>query len=315
MGGLFELAEASLQSQSVLDVPVVSIDPARLRQPIDELTLLEKGMIALSPSRGATQLNVFDPGDTPLNYRWLGLSDKSACPPINLAGGLLVPTQGGAVFLLDPLSGKPLAAPFQARLDVGMKPAWQKPAFCGKQEFVIADGKSTIYRIGRVDAPNPHLEVLDQIEAAPDPKTPVAVVGNLAFVACASQTLGVFELPKLKRSNEHKLTGQCVWGPAAIGDRVLLATEDDQLFCFGAKGEKLWQSHLAYGPLAGAPMVVEGGLIIASVNGVIWRVDAKSGKEQGKVETGRALASGPAAVGDKVFVVGTDGSIYEVKQP
>ena len=137
----------------------------------------------------------------------------------------------------------------------------------------------------------------------------------MAFVAGAAQTLGIFELPKLKRLNEHKLSGRCVWGPAALGDRVLLATDDNQLLCLDAKGEKLWQIALAYGPLAGSPLAVEDGYVFASTSGVIWRVDAKTGKELGKVETGRALATGPAAMGNQVFVGGTDGSIYEVKQP
>jgi outer membrane protein assembly factor BamB len=315
MGGLFELDAANLKSQSVLDAPVVSIDPAQLETPIGAITALDKGAIAVSAARGASRVNVFDPSDAPPRYRWLGLSDKSACPPISVAGGIAVPTQGGAVFLLDPLSGKPLAAPFQARLDNGVKPIWQKPAACGKQEFVIADGKAALYHIGVADKPKPHLAALEQVEAASEPGIPAAVLGTTAFVAGPSQTLGVFEVPKLKRLNEHKLSGRWAWGPAAVGNYVLLATDDDQLLCFDAKGEKMWQTALSYGPLAGTPLVIEDGFMLASTGGVIARVDAKAGKELGKVETGRALASGPAAMGGSVFVVGTDGSIYEVKQP
>jgi outer membrane protein assembly factor BamB len=315
LGGLFQMEEGSLKGQSVLDAPAVFIEPARLQQPIGSVTMLEKGVIAIAPTRGASQINVFDPGDSQMRYRWVPLSDKSACPLIELAGGLLVPTEGGAVFLIDPLSGKPLAAPFQARLDNGVKPAWQKPAACGKQEFILADGKNSLYHIGRVESPKPHLNVTSQVEMASDQTSPAAVVGKLAFVAGEAQTLGIFELPKLNRLNEHKLSGRCVWGPAALGERVLLATDDDQLLCFDAKGEKLWQAALTYGPLAGSPLPVTDGYLFASIGGVIWRADAKTGKEQGKLETGRALASGPAARGGQVLVAGTDGSIYEVKQP
>jgi outer membrane protein assembly factor BamB len=127
--------------------------------------------------------------------------------------------------------------------------------------------------------------------------------------------LGLFELPKLKRLNEHKLSGRCVWGPITMGERVLLATDDNQLVCFDGKGEKLWQAPLAYGPLSGNPLLVENGYMFASTNGVLWQVDAKTGKELGKVETGRSLASGPTTMGGQILVVGTDGSIYEVKQP
>jgi outer membrane protein assembly factor BamB len=315
MGGLFELDAANLKNQPVLDAPVVSIETADLQAPIGAITALDKGAIAVAAAQGASRVNVFDPSDTPPRYRWLGLGDKSACPPINVAGGIAVPTQGGAIFLLDPQSGKPLAAPFQARLDNGVKPAWQKPAACGKQEFVIADGKATLYHMGVADKPKPHLAALEQVEAASEPGVPVAVLGSTAFVAGPSQTLGVFEVQKLKRLNEHKLSGRPAWGPAAIGSYVLLATDDDQLLCLDGKGEKLWQTALAYGPLAGTPLLVEDGFMLASVSGAIARVDAKAGKELGKVEIGRALASGPVATGGNVFVVGTDGSIYEVKQP
>jgi outer membrane protein assembly factor BamB len=146
-------------------------------------------------------------------------------------------------------------------------------------------------------------------------ESPAAVIGNTAFVADAEETLGIFELPKLKPLKEHKLTGRCVWGPAVLNDRVLLATDDNQLLCLDSKGEKLWQIDLAYGPLAGSPLPVENGYILASAGGVISRVDAGAGKELGKIETGRSLATGPAALGNQLFVGGADGSIYEVKLP
>jgi hypothetical protein len=315
LGGLYEIDEAGLKSQGVIDAPVVAIDPARLQQPIGAVIQMEKGLFALSPLRDAAQLNVYNPAEGQPQYLWLGLSEKSTCPPIELSGGLLTPCGGGAIFLLDPLSGKPLAAPFQAPLGADAQPVWQKPARCGKQEFVIADGRNKIYRIGRVDSPKPHLAVLDSADAPKIQEAPAAVLGNIAFVADDTDVLGIYELPKLKRLQEQKLSGRCVWGPAALNDRVLVATDDNQLLCLDAKGEKLWQIALEYGPLAGSPLVVEDGYVLASSSGVIYRIDAKAGKESGKIETGRALATGPTAMGDRLYVGGSDGSIYEVKLP
>jgi outer membrane protein assembly factor BamB len=232
-----------------------------------------------------------------------------------LGAALVAPVESGAIFLLDPRSGKPLAAPFMARVDSSMKPAWQKPAPCGKLEFVIADGKANLYRIGRVDAPKPHLAALDQIEIATDGRSPVAVLGDRAFVASNADSLQIVELPKFKRLDDVKLTGRCAWGPAEIGERIFLATDDDQLVCLGAKGDKLWQVPLAYGKLAGSPFATSEGVICASASGVVWRIDAKNGQEIGKVEIGRTLGSGPVKLGERLFVLGADASIYEVKQP
>jgi outer membrane protein assembly factor BamB/TolA-binding protein/predicted nucleic acid-binding protein len=314
LGGLYEIEEGKIQGQGVLDVPTVAMEATRLPAPMGSVAALGKNMLAIAPESGATQINVFEPSDK-TRYGWLVLSEKSACPPIGLGGGLVAPVQSGAIFLLDPQTGKPLAAPFMARVDSGVKPAWQKPAPCGKQEFVIADGKATLYRIGRVDSPKPHLAALDQIEIASDGLSPVAVLGNLAFVAGSGGSLEIIELPKFKRLNEVKLSGHCAWGPAEIGERILLATDDEQLVCIDAKGEKLWQVPLAYGKLAGSPHATSEGFICASVSGIVWRIDGKTGQEIGKVEIGRTLGSGAVKLGERMFVLGSDGSIYEVKQP
>ena len=207
-----------------------------------------------------------------------------------------MPSQGGAIFLLDPLIGQATAAPYQASLAAGVQVAWQRPAVCGKQEFVIADGRNKLYRIGRADAPKPHLAVLDQIEVAAVQAAPAAVVGNTAFVADDAQTLGVYEVsPKLKRLKDHKLGGNCRWGPAALGDRVLLATDADKLFCFDAKGEKIWQAALPYGPLAASRWPPEDGYLLASAAASYGGSMRKPARSKGKWKPAAPLATGPAA--------------------
>ncbi len=100
-----------------------------------------------------------------------------------------------------------------------------------------------------------------------------------------------------------------------MGDHVLLATDDDQLYCLDSAQKTVWQVALPYGRLAGAPLLVDSQYVLAAANGVIWRVESATGKEVGSVETGYPLGTGPVRLGDVLLVGGHDGSLYKVKMP
>jgi outer membrane protein assembly factor BamB len=161
----------------------------------------------------------------------------------------------------------------------------------------------------------PHLAALAEVELAQPLVSPVAVVGQLACAVDAAEVLNTFQLPDLSRGPRHQLSGRCVWGPKAISERFMLTTDDGQLFCLDPDGKLLWQAALPYGPLAGTPLPVGNHLVLAAVSGVVWRIEAASGQQVGKVEVGQPLGSGPVLLGDRLLVGGHDGSLLEVKQP
>ena len=154
--------------------------------------------------------------------------------------------------MFDP-RGNSLAEPFQPRLAPNSRIQWIAPTAVSEREAVIADGKDHVYRLGLEDQPKPHLAPLAEAAVVKPIVVPPAVLGDTVFGANAGPTLNLFMLPTLAAGKDVPLGGACVWGPARIGDNVLLATDDDQLECFDAGGIRLWQQKLAYGPLAGAP--------------------------------------------------------------
>ncbi len=86
------------------------------------------------------------------------------------------------------------------------------------------------------------------------------------------------------------------------------------LYSIGADG-KIGTTPLPYGPLAGAPLELDGHHVLASTRGVIWRVDTATGNELGKVDVGLPLGTGPVLAGDQLLVGGHDGSLYRVEKP
>ena len=234
--------------------------------------------------------------------------------------GLLAPSRSGQVNWLavdsDPdKNGKPLAEPFQPRLEPGMTIDWKSPATIGDTQAVVSDGKLAIYLLGVESKPSPHLAPLAETAIAKPIAGAPALVGQTAYVADVTGALTALGLPKLAHGSEVSMGGRCVWGPAQVGDNLLVSTDDDHLLCFDAKGKQLWSVSLEHGALAGAPLRVDGQYLIASRNGIIWRADAATGKESGKVDVGYPLATGPVMCGQEVLVGGHDGTLYEVRQP
>jgi outer membrane protein assembly factor BamB len=312
-GAVFRV-DVGKSGSKVIDEPGAPADASKLKKPLRCALQLSGGLLALAAEAGTDQIGILDPQSQPLRLRWFKTPNALACAPVAAAGGLLIPGKIGQVYLLDP-DGKPLAEPFQPRLEAGVELNWRTPAAVGDKEAVLADGATKLYRLAVADQPKPHLVALAEATVAEPIVSPVAVVAETAYAVDGAGVLAAFELPKLTRAKQLTLSGRCVLGPIAVGGRVLLTTDDEKLLCMGAKGERLWQVALPYGPLAGTPLALGGHYLLASQSGVIWRIDAGSGKELGKVDLGLPLGTGVALLGDQLLVGGHDGTLYEVRQP
>jgi outer membrane protein assembly factor BamB len=319
-GAVFKI-DAAENASAILTDPLVAPDTFRLPPPVKHVVRLSGGLLAISSGKGSQQIGVFDPNSPAPLVTWLKLPDKLACAPVAMGRGLLVATTAGQVCLWDskpdPQTGEPvpLAEPFQPALEVDAQIEWITPAVVNDKEAVIADGKTKVYHLGIQDKPKPHLAVLAEATVTKPIVSPLAVLGETVYAADAGKLLVAFGLAKLNREKELPLGGQFAWGPAPLGDAVLLATDDNQLLAMDAKGNRLWQTPLTHGPLAGAPLRLGGHYLLAARDGTICRVDAATGKELATLDVGCPLATGPVARGGRLLVGGCDGALYEVRQP
>jgi outer membrane protein assembly factor BamB len=158
-----------------------------------------------------------------------------------------------------------------------------------------------------------------QLEVPQPITSSLATTGSLVVGVDEAGVLTAFQLPELKRLDalEQPLTGRCVWGPAQVGENVLLATDAGELWCIGPDGKPVWPqpAGLPYGPLAGAPRAAGDGLVLASTDGMVWRVDAATGEETSQLDVGRPLGAGPVPLGEQLLLIGHDGTLYQVKTP
>ncbi len=305
---------AALAGHDVLDQPSAALKPAELRAPIAAAEPLAGGWLALSYAEDSPEIPIYAPRDQGAEFRGLTLQDPVTCPVVALGAGLLAPCRSGQVFWLDPRSGNRLAEPFEPRLEAGVDFDWSRPTPLGEDEFLLADNRGGLYRVGVSQQPKRHLAAVAQREL-PEPITsPIAVLGQTAFAVDASDALLMLALSDLSPKPPRPLAAHCVWGPQAVGDHVLLATDDGLLWVIDGEG-KIRTDTLSHGALAGTPAVVGDHLVLASATGVLWRIDPATGSQEGKIETATPLATGPRLVGDRLVVGGYDGILYQFEAP
>jgi outer membrane protein assembly factor BamB len=313
-GGVYQLPADALGKQTVVDQPA-AMPSASLRRPVSAVSRCRGGKLVLTCDDESDQAMAFDPSDPQKPLRAWSLPGAPTCPPIDFAGGLLASCDVGQVFLLDPLSGKKLCEPFQPLLRRSELPAWRQAVAIGDKDIVISDGRANLYRLQVVDTPVPHLEAITERELAHAIVSPLANVEKMVCGVDAAGKMVHFNLPDLARGGEQAIVGRCVWGPRRVGSQVMLATDSVQLYCFDRSCQLHWQVALPYGPLAGDPLPVADGYVLASVPGVVWRVAAKSGKELAKVDVGQPLGTGPVLLGNRLFIGGHDGSLHQMTAP
>jgi len=319
LGSVFEIGVAKLNEAgaSVVDTPLVTLK--KIQHPIDGVVRMHDGLLALSTGRGSEQVKVFDPKAAPRKFRPLVLPDALATRPIGFGDGLLVPCMLGQVFVLDPRSGAKLLEPFQPKLSGGSRPNWQPPVGAGDagghKSVLLSDGRGMIYRLGVKQQPKAHLAALDEVELDARMASGLAVVGKTAFVVDEKNDLRPLALPKLVPGRSQPIGGKCVWGPCSVGGSLVLVNDDDKLLCFDGDGKPSWTIGLIHGLPAGRPLAVDGDFIFASLDGVVWRVEAASGRELAKQETGHPLGAGPVLLGERLLLSGHDGTLYLMDQP
>ncbi len=240
-------------------------------------------------------------------------SDRVSSPSAALAGGLLVANPAGQICLIEPSTGKSLAAPFQPLIAPGAPPEWLRPAIGpGKKEAVLADRQGHVYRLSIVDKPAPHLAAAATAALPSALQGDVAVCGELALIADAEENLTALALAGLKFVKHLPLGGQIAWGPRTVGKWVLAATESE-LLCFDSSPELLWHVPLVGGLPVDTPLVDGKNFLVATTDGVVARIDQATGQVNSKLELDQPLAGGPIEAGALWVLTARDGSLLFVK--
>jgi hypothetical protein len=157
----------------------------------------------------------------------------------------------------------------------------------------------------------PHLAALTTRDLDGVIAGPLASAGGMIYGierTPQGDSLVALELPSLA-IQRTPLSGRALWGPHQVGDAALLATFDT-LVKLQAGPQPRWTRPLPYGPPVATPTEMNGNYLFASVGGTVWSVSAETGEESSKTDLGESLAAGPAVLGSRLLVGGSDGVLH-----
>lgn len=319
---MFELTLEVLQA-GIVDQPATAAGGAARGKPFSEFQELDQGRWALASPQDRTRVVIYDPSATTPSARLREVFFKAAgtaqvtAAPVYSNGGLVVPLDNGQVLLIDPASGDNRVLPFQPPVEAGSKVGWRRAAAVGaeQREFVIADDRRKLFRVGVKDQPQPHLEALAQAQLEVDIVSPLAAAGDTVYGVTRgpnSDTVLSFAAADLAAGKEFPVEGRVAWGPEPLGDLVLVATDRQKLLALATGQTQRWTSPLAHGPLVGRPLRVDGSLVLASLSGTVWMISAQDGKELAKADVGEPLGAGPVAFGTRLLLSAADGTLLVI---
>jgi len=317
-GGMFRFPPEGLRAGAAPSEPVLCVGAARLTKPLSSLLALPDERFAMTSGASTTQIVIYDPQEQDKRFRWLVSPQNLTAPPGSFAGGVLAPSVSGQVYLLD-LSAREemLAKPYEMSLrSEGVSTwRWRTPQAADDDKLaVLCDGDRRIVTIHITGDDVPTLTEAKVVMSKLALVSPIAVLQKTVYVVDEGDNLLSLELPELTPGKTQALGGHCMWGPQRVGKLVLVAT-DKKLFAVNERQQTVWQTVLPYGPLAGAPCAAGDDIYLSSTGGIVWRISAADGKEQGKVDAGCPLGTGPLVIGRRVIVGGHEGSLLEVKKP
>lgn len=308
-GGLFAVGLNESERRTVVDAPRARVELAAALPTV--VATSRSAPWALAPALPAERLlRVEAGGSSPLG--WMTPPGPALAPAVPWRDGWLVPCRGGLVQWID-AGGKPRAQPFQPRTEAGVDLPWTPGAPLENGDALISDGRAKLYRLTLAEKPMPHVAAALEVEPPEPLVSRIAAGPRQAFAVDAGGRLVGFSIDGLKLGPQIRLGGKPVWGPHRVGSLTLTATNEDRLLAVDDRGEPAFEITLDGGPLVGLPLPQEDSLLLALQSGRVLRISAADGQRLGAVDVGEPLGGGPLHIGERLIVLGHDGSVYTLR--
>ena len=317
-GGVFQLSASDVENGMVNPIAGSGVDAGGLAceyavELADDITVL------VDPQR-ANQILVYDPSRPTGMVRAnqvLGVEGEVTGPPIEFKDAVLLPLENGEVHLVD-FSGQPRALPFHPPLGADTRLTWSQPVSVKEgQEFVIADNRNRIYRVGMKIGAQPALNLLREERFDLQVGKHLAALEDViyaVFTSDVADTVVTIDGNDLSLREELPLEGRVNFGPQRVGDMVLVASDLDGLMAFDATGSRLWETPLE-NVVAGIPLSMKELLVVPLVTGQVLQMSMETGEIVNRADVRHPLSGRPYALDSGVLFPGSDGALHRLDMP
>ncbi len=254
-GRVLTLSAETLAAGGFIEAPL----PRRggFRLPAGALARVEgEDWTAVIPSRKTDKLLVRSGS---AEFKEIGLPAPLGAKPVAWGRELLVPGEDGRAYLIDVLTGAPVAEPFVPPFDRSRQTHWKSPVLLGAEAVALADEAGVVRRIVRKSDPRPRLVVAAEIAmGTPLAADPVSTSGAVV-VATSDNKVRSLSIRDLSPAGSWTLDNPVAVPPAAIGGRCFVVDTSGVVLALGEDGQKLWSANLRESETAvwvvGAPAI------------------------------------------------------------
>ena len=177
---LFAVGKEAIRA-GVVDAASQEVDDLQL-PPLEMGVVLTDQLRAYCPGRAGDRVVIFDAtsGKPSLRVATLDLAGQQAgAVPVAFERQLAVPVTAGAVYLLDPATGKPSVSPFQPPMAVETEVVWQPPTVSDAgDQLLLSDNRGQVYVLSVQADPQPHLVAVHQQQLDAPPVAPPVLLGQ-----------------------------------------------------------------------------------------------------------------------------------------
>ena len=315
---LFELDAAAL-NDGATTAPIENPGGSGVSMRFEDPAVIDKDRAVMLNQETGSQLSVYDATREREKLRLITMALPDGKPSGSglIAGsGFFLPLDSGRIVLMNWQTGSQLGSPFQPPSSPNTKVKWSQPVTLPSDpdQVIVADDRKKIYR----------LRVGEQVrelasESLESPLLgPSTIIGETLFATTAGPSadfLVSFDAGALTSKSKRLLDGRVNWGPFAVGELVLVRTDDGKLRAFDAAGEPKFEVVLPAGPMVDGIALAADKLIVCGRGGWVVSIDPVAGQMIGQVDLSQPLSAPPLPVGKRLLVPGMEGVVYIIETP
>lgn len=308
-GDLFQISDSSIEAGGFLFRAEGTLElPEGLASPL-RATLLPDNRIAVVGGGDKPRLWIVNQAGKV--GQQFPLSAPPVADPVPIAGGVVVALPN-KLSVFGTSSAR--VEDFLGTVDKDSEVTWSSLLPHDDKHIFAVDREGKINRLQFRTSPSAHLQQVDGISIGqPLDVTPNVDEGRL-FVADAGGTVQILDVVAFEQLATVDLGSPAVGTMGLAGNLLLVETSLGQMQCLKAddKLAKAWSIDLKGDHLTGTPLLDNGQIVIATMNGKVMSINAESGEVTRSLQLDQFLENGPVNVAGKVVVTSIDGSFYRI---
>lgn len=309
--------------QDVIIQKIVAQVPAEyVPQQVAQCFADENGNFLLVPAGQSRQLLIYSAKSK--KFQAKAVSDIISGTLLPYRTTMLVPCRKGQIFLVDGEEGTQKATPFQPKLR-GEDFVWRIAQVGDKAQWIAADNHARLYRFSLQKVQDQRLPALLEdasVKLEASVAGEIAMAGDKAYFTNENLQLCMFQPleQELKVTPIAELDAEMEAGPWCFGETLVAVNEVGEILAWNLAGKELWRTSLpaaqsgGYTLLAGKPVLQDGSLLAATVDGTFFALNPATGEVLKSSRFDGGFHTGAVIFGQKILVGTANGGLAVITE-